>query len=110
MGEPVVELSQVSRRFGAKEALSSVTLSLARGAVYGLVGANGAGKTTIIKHILGLLKAPGGTVRVFGLAPVADPVGVLSRTGYLAEENDLPGWMRADELIRYTRAVYPESN
>jgi len=108
MGEPVVELSQVSRRFGAKEALSSVTLSLARGAVYGLVGANGAGKTTIIKHIMGLLKAQSGTVRVFGLDPVADPVGVLSRVGYLSEENDLPGWMRVDELVRYTRAFYPK--
>ncbi len=108
MADPVVELSQLSRRFGAKEALSSVTLSLARGAVYGLVGENGAGKTTIIKHILGLLKAQGGSVRVFGLDPVADPVGVLSRTGYLSEENDLPGWMRVDELIRYTRAFYPK--
>jgi ABC-2 type transport system ATP-binding protein len=48
-----------------------------------------------------------GSVRVFGLDPVADPVGVLSRIGYLSEENDLPGWMRVDELIRYTRAFYP---
>src|SRR5258708_14216078 len=108
MADPVVELSQLSRRFGAKEALSSVTLSLARGAVYGLVGENGAGKTRIIKHSLGLLKAQGGYVRVFGLDPVADPEGVLSRTGYLSEENDLPGWMRVDELIRYTRAFYPK--
>jgi ABC-2 type transport system ATP-binding protein len=42
-----------------------------------------------------------------GLDPVADPVGVLSRIGYLSEENDLPGWMRVDELIRYSRAFYP---
>src|SRR5438046_4065149 len=107
MDNAVVELSQVSRRYGAKEALSSVSLSLERGAVHGLVGANGAGKTTIIKHIMGLLKAQSGTVLVFGLDPVADPVGVLSRVGYLSEENDLPGWMRVDELIRYTRAFYP---
>jgi ABC-2 type transport system ATP-binding protein len=46
-------------------------------------------------------------VRVFGLDPVADPVGVLSRIGYLSEENDLPGWMRVDELMRYSRAFYP---
>jgi ABC-2 type transport system ATP-binding protein len=78
-----------------------------RGAVYGLVGANGAGKTTLIKHILGLLRAESGSVRVFGRDPVADPVAVLSRIGYLSEENDLPGWMRVDELIRYSRAFYP---
>ena len=82
-------------------------LVLAPGGVYGLVGANGAGKTTLIKHILGLLRAESGSVRVFGLDPVADPVGVLSRIGYLSEENDLPGWMRVDELIRYSRAFYP---
>jgi ABC-2 type transport system ATP-binding protein len=75
--------------------------------VHGLVGANGAGKTTLIKHILGLLRAQSGSVRVFGLDPVADPVAVLSRIGYLSEENDLPGWMRIDELLRYTRAFYP---
>jgi ABC-2 type transport system ATP-binding protein len=105
--EPVIHVANLTRRFGAKTALSSVSLSLPRGAVYGLVGANGAGKTTLIKHILGLLRAESGSVRVFGLDPVADPVGVLSRIGYLSEENDLPGWMRVDELIRYSRAFYP---
>src|SRR5712671_8244487 len=88
-------------------ALDSVSLSLPHGAVYGLVGANGAGKTTLIKHILGLLRAESGSVRVFGVDPVADPVSVLSRIGYLSEENDLPGWMRMEELIRYQRAFYP---
>jgi ABC-2 type transport system ATP-binding protein len=105
--EPVIHIAALTRRFGAKAALDGVDLSLPRGAVYGLVGANGAGKTTLIKHILGLLRAESGSVRVFGLDPVADPVGVLSRIGYLSEENDLPGWMRVDELIRYSRAFYP---
>jgi ABC-2 type transport system ATP-binding protein len=107
LSEPVIDVSGLTRRFGAKTALNSVSVSMPRGAVYGLVGANGAGKTTLIKHILGLLRAESGSVRVFGLDPVADPVGVLSRIGYLSEENDLPGWMRVDELIRYSRAFYP---
>ena len=107
MSEPVIDVSELTRRFGAKTALASVSLSVPRGAVYGLVGANGAGKTTLIKHVLGLLRAESGSVRVFGLDPVADPVAVLSRIGYLSEENDLPGWMSVDELIRYSRAFYP---
>jgi ABC-2 type transport system ATP-binding protein len=107
MGEPVIQFSNLSCRFGQKTALDDVTLSLARGVVYGLVGANGAGKTTIIRHILGLLRAQQGTVRVFGMDPVAEPVAVLSRVGYLSEENDLPAWMHVHELIRYTRAFYP---
>ena len=105
--QPVIDVSNLTRRFGATAALDSVSLSLPRGAVYGLVGANGAGKTTLIKHLLGLLRAESGTVRVFGLDPVGDPVAVLSRIGYLSEENDLPGWMRVEELIRYSRAFYP---
>src|SRR5216110_419605 len=107
VSESVISVSELTRRFGATTALDSVSLSLPRGAVYGLVGANGAGKTTLIRHILGLLRAQSGAVRVFGLDPVADPVGVLSRIGYLSEENDLPGWMRVDELIRYSRAFRP---
>src|SRR5258705_1237177 len=107
VSESVIEVSELTRRFGARTALASVSVSMPRGAVYGLVGANGAGKTTLIKHMLGLLQAESGAVRVFGLDPVADPVGVLSRIGYLSEENDLPGWMRVDELIRYSRAFYP---
>lgn len=107
MSEPVIRVSNLTRRFGATTALDAVGLSLSRGAVYGLVGANGAGKTTLIKHLLGLLRPERGSVRVFGLDPVADPVGVLSRIGYLSEDHDLPGWMRVDELMRYTRAFYP---
>jgi ABC-2 type transport system ATP-binding protein len=106
MNETVIAVTEVTRRFGAKTALNKVSLSVPRGVVYGLVGANGAGKTTLIKHVLGLLAAQKGSVRVFGRDPVADPVGVLSRIGYLSEENDLPGWMRVDELIRYSRAFY----
>ena len=105
--EPVVSVSRLTRRFGSRTALDSVSLDLPRGAVHGLVGANGAGKTTLIRHLLGLLHAEAGSVRVFELDPVEDPVAVLSRIGYLSEENDLPGWMTIDELLRYTRAFYP---
>lgn len=107
MSDAVIHISGLTRHFGTRKALDAVSLSLPRGAVYGLVGANGAGKTTLIRHILGLLRAESGSVRVFDRDPVADPVGVLSRIGYLSEENDLPGWMRVDELLRYSRSFYP---
>jgi ABC-2 type transport system ATP-binding protein len=103
----VVEVRNVTRRFGDKLALDNVSFKVSTGSVVGLVGENGAGKTTLIKHILGLLKAQSGSARVFGLDPVADPVGVLSRVGYLSEDPDMPGWMRVRELIRYVAAFYP---
>jgi ABC-type multidrug transport system ATPase subunit len=103
----VVDIRNVTRRFGDKVALDNVSFRVPTGSVVGLVGENGAGKTTLIKHILGLLKAQSGSVRVFGLDPVADPVGVLARVGYLSEDPDMPGWMRVRELIRYVAAFYP---
>lgn len=102
----IVDIHNVTRKFDKKNALDDISLSVPKGVVFGLIGENGAGKTTLIKHILGLYKAQQGSVRVFGKDPVADPVGVLSRIGYLSEESDLPGWMTIRELILYTEAFY----
>lgn len=107
MVEHVIEVTRLSRRFGKTLALDEISLHMEPGRVYGLVGANGQGKTTLIKHLLGLLRAQQGSVRVFGLDPVQNPVEVLQRIGYLSEERDLPDWMRIDELLRYTAAYYP---
>jgi ABC-2 type transport system ATP-binding protein len=104
---PIVELSRVTRQFGNKTALDDLSLTVPRGGVFGLIGGNGAGKTTVIKHILGLLKAQTGSVRVFGLDPVANPVGTLGRIGYLSENRDLPDWMSVGQLMRYTQAFFP---
>src|SRR5256885_11656907 len=104
----IIEIAGLSRKFGGKLALNDVELQVPRGRVFGLVGENGAGKTTLIKHILGLLKAESGSVRVFGYDPATDPAPVLGRLGFLSENRDLPGWMRVDELLRYTRAFYPK--
>ena len=107
-GTDTLLTSTTSRdRSARKSALDSVSFHATEGQVYGLVGSNGAGKTTLIKHLLGLLRAATGSVRVFGLDPVRDPVGVLSRVGYLSEERELPEWMRIDELMRYTQAFHP---
>jgi ABC-2 type transport system ATP-binding protein len=106
--EIVIAISGLTRRFGAKVALDHVSLEITRGQVFGLVGANGAGKTTLIKHVLGLYKPASGSVRVFGLDPVADPPGVLGRIGFLSEDRDLPMWMRVEELLRYSQAFYPK--
>lgn len=107
MSEPVIEIRQLTRRFAKTTALDDVSLEVQSGIVIGLVGGNGAGKTTLIRHVLGTLKAQAGFVSVFGLDPVADPVGVLGRIGYLSENRDLPDWMRGEELLRFSQAYYP---
>jgi len=106
--EQPIKVKGLIKNFGKKRVLNNVGLTVSRGRVFGLVGENGAGKTTLIKHFMGLFKAQQGTVRIFGIDPVKDPVGVLSRIGYLSEDRDLPNWIRIDELINYTRAFYPD--
>jgi ABC-2 type transport system ATP-binding protein len=103
----VIEIRRLTRHFGNKQALDDISLSVPRGGVFGLIGGNGAGKTTVIKHVLGLLKAQSGSIRVFGLDPVQNPVGTLGRIGYLSEDRDLPDWMSVAELMRYTQAFFP---
>jgi ABC-2 type transport system ATP-binding protein len=107
MGTTVVDVNNLSRMFGHRNALDGVSFRATAGQVCGLVGSNGAGKTTLLKHLLGLLRATTGSVRVFGFDPVRDPVRVLGRIGYLSEERELPEWMSVDELMRYTQAFHP---
>ena len=104
----VVDVVDLSKRFGSTLALDEVGFAADEGFVYGLVGANGAGKTTLIKHILGLFRTESGSVRVFGQDPVAKPVEVLQRIGYVSDDRDLPEWMRIGDLMRYTQAYYPD--
>lgn len=105
--QSAIEIQDLSRRYGPKLALDNVSLSVPRGCVFGLLGESGAGKTTLIRHLIGLLRPQKGTVRVLGRDPLKDPEGVLGRIGYLSEDRDLPGWMRIDELMRYTQGIYP---
>ncbi len=105
--EFVVDISGLSRSFGARLALDDVTLQIPKGVVMGLVGLNGAGKTTLIKHILGLYRAQTGTISVFGKDPTRDPENVLSQIGSLTEEDTLPGWMRVRQIHRFAAAFYP---
>jgi len=84
--QPIIEVQRLTRQFDSKIALNDLSLIVPRGGVFGLIGGNGAGKTTVIRHILGMLKAQSGSVGVFGLDPVENPVGVLGRIGYLSED------------------------
>lgn len=103
----VIDVRNLSKSFGSHQALKSLSLTIPRGGVFGLIGENGAGKTTLIRHILGLLRPTSGEVRVFGRDPIAHPVEVLGRLGYMSEDRDLPDWMTVEQLMAYSRAFYP---
>jgi ABC-2 type transport system ATP-binding protein len=102
-----IAIKNLTRNFRRKEALKNVSFDVPAGCVFGLLGENGAGKSTLIKHVLGALKAKSGTVRTFGMDPTGEPEKVLARIGYLSEDRIMPDWMKIHELIRYTKAFYP---
>ena len=108
MKNNIIEIENLSRSFGDTKALNNIDLQVPEGVVFGLVGKNGAGKTTIIRHIMGLLEPQTGSSAVFGLNPIANPRETLSRIGYMGETDELPSWMYVKELINYRKAFFPK--
>jgi ABC-2 type transport system ATP-binding protein len=94
----VLELDGISRRFGETIALDGLTFEVPTASVWGFVGRNGAGKTTAMRIVLGLLSADAGTVRWSG-API--DAAARKRAGYMPEERGLYPKMRVGDQLRY---------
>lgn len=84
-----IEAERLVRRFGARAALAGVDLRVAPGEAFGLLGANGAGKTTFIRCLTGWLLPTSGTVRVDGRSPAEEPGAVHARIGFVPETSRL---------------------
>jgi ABC-2 type transport system ATP-binding protein len=108
--EMAVELRSLKKSFGDKVVLNDVSLEVPRGKTFAFLGRNGAGKTTTIRILLGLLRADGGEARVLGLDPTRRAMEIRRRVGYLAEDQQMFGWMRVEQLMKFIGAFYPTSN
>jgi ABC-2 type transport system ATP-binding protein len=97
----VVMSKGLLKSYGKVQALRGVDLEVRRGEIFGFLGPNGAGKTTTIRCLLDLIRPDGGTVRVLGIDPQADPVAVQSRTGYLPGELRLNDNLTAERQLRF---------
>ena len=85
MDKIVISASNLTKIFWGKEVIRNCTFSVERGSIYGFLGRNGAGKTTVLKLLLGLLKPSTGTASVLGLDSERDNEAILRRTGSLIE-------------------------
>ncbi len=103
---PAVALSGVVKRYGATAALAGLTLDVRRGEMFGLIGPDGAGKTTAIRLMCGLLHADAGEVRVLGRDPVADHRHIAERVGYLSQRFSLYGDLTIDENIAFFAEIH----
>ncbi len=93
------------KSYGKVRALRGLDLEVRRGEIFGFLGPNGAGKTTTIRCLLDLIRPDGGTVRVLGIDPQADPVAVRARTGYLPGELSLDSTLKVRGQLRYLNAL-----
>jgi drug efflux transport system ATP-binding protein len=101
-----VSLHQVAKRYGRVEALRNLSLSIGKGEMFGLIGPDGAGKTTTIRLICGLLRPDGGEVRVLGLDPVRDHRRLTDSVGYLSQRFSLYGDLSVDENIAFFAEIH----
>lgn len=103
----ILECKELTKKYGSFTALSSLSLSLERGQIIGLLGPNGSGKTTLIKCINGLLAPTSGEIRIGGFEPGVESKRIIS---YLPERNALPDWMKVRELVHYFQDFYADFN
>jgi ABC-2 type transport system ATP-binding protein len=89
------------KSYGQVRALRGLDLEVQQGELFGFLGPNGAGKTTTIRCLLDLIRPNGGTVRVLGLDPQADPVAVRARSGYLPGELSMEDNLRVRSQLHY---------
>lgn len=110
MPEPAVpdaiEVTHLTRRFGSFVAVDDVSFSVARGAIFGFLGSNGAGKSTTFRMLCGLLKPTSGTAMVGGIDVSADPEGVKQRIGYMSQRFSLYELLTVDQNIQFFGGIY----
>jgi ABC-2 type transport system ATP-binding protein len=101
-----IRLEKLSKRFGAETALDQVSLEVPSGVVFALLGENGAGKTTAIRIMLGLLQPDAGRAEVLGRDAATDGLAIRQRVGYVAERPTLYDWMTIEEIGWFTAGFY----
>jgi len=103
---PVIEVTDVKRRFGDFYAVKGVTFQVERGEVFGLLGANGAGKSTTFRMLCGLLPATEGSLRVAGLDLRHAAAAARARIGYMSQKFSLYGNLNVCENLRFFSSAY----
>jgi ABC-2 type transport system ATP-binding protein len=107
MGGSAIVFDNVTRRFGRTIALGDVAFDVPPGAVLGLIGRNGAGKTTALRLALGNLWPDSGSIRTLGLDPVTQGREVSTRVSLLSEESALYPWMTVAEIVAFAARLHP---
>ncbi|MFJ1762825.1 ABC transporter ATP-binding protein [Amycolatopsis sp. NPDC088138] len=104
---PLIEVTDLRKRYGNRVAVDGVSLSVERGEIFGILGTNGAGKTTTVECIEGLRQADAGELSVLGLNPATDRAALTRRVGVQLQESQLPAKLRVREALELFASFYP---
>lgn len=103
---PALEVEALTHRYGSRPALQAVSFTVAPGELFGLLGPNGGGKTTLLRIVTTLLHPTAGHARVFGADPVTRPKAVRRRLGVVFQQNALDGELTVLENLRFHGALH----
>lgn len=106
MNENALQASGITVRYGKRVAVDNASLEVPRGAVYALLGRNGAGKSSLVRCLLGQQKPQAGNVTLFGEDVWTQRAALMERTGVVSEEADAPPQMKVAELSRFCGRLY----
>jgi ABC-2 type transport system ATP-binding protein len=101
-----IEVRGLTRRFGQFVAVKNLSFDVFRGEIFGFLGSNGAGKSTTIRMLCGLLRPSSGTASVGGVNVASDPEGVKQRIGYMSQRFSLYELLTVDQNIRFWGGIY----
>jgi ABC-2 type transport system ATP-binding protein len=101
-----IDVRGLSRRFGGFVAVDNLSFNVQPGEIFGFLGANGAGKSTTIRMLCGLLRPTGGTALVGGIDVAKDPEGVKRRIGYMSQKFSLYELLTVDQNIEFFGGIY----
>ena len=105
--EHVVQAHALTKNYGASLALQALNMQVPEGAVYGLLGRNGAGKSTTLRILLNLLRPASGEITVWGHSPDQLPRELRQQIGYASDSMQLIPWLRVDQILAYNGSFYP---
>lgn len=101
----MIEVRNLSKSYGSTKAVNGISLSIGKGELFGLLGPNGSGKTTIIKMLTGQTKPTSGSVRVHGVDVLEDPIRVRELAGIVPEQETPPSFLTAEEYLYFVAKI-----
>lgn len=101
----MIEVKNLSKFYGSTKTVNDVSLSIEKGELFGLLGPNGSGKTTMIKMLTGQIKPTSGSLRVHGVDVLEDPIRVRELVGVIPEQETPPSFLTAEEYLHFVAKI-----